>query len=561
MIKRFEYELSPNEDIRLIDFYNREKTAAVSSELQQAIDSIKPDPSKSYILLNAMGTTETWGQNKNGDIWKEADLKSSYKTFEKAGVYEHHQNKDINKSVGQVKFAYFNDEMQRVELLVEVDKKKAKHITDKIAADEKLACSMGGKVKYDICSNCGNKSKTASDYCSCIKTMKNRVLPHGVKIGMINPAPINFFDISFVTVPADRTAYNLMKIANAPHTKLSAELGEEWLKENHLKESDIDKRLDVSPENTEAQVLSTKNKKLQLPEELPGDLPESWLKQATQEHQPEELLSAMAYTRIMPTPRDFQYIVFSHMNKEAAQALYDNRVTFTPIEHSVQDSFSWNTTEKAIEKCAECLESHSLNPIYIAARQLSKLAEITQAPLLENNLPPTPAANTMPLIKNPLIPLGLLTGLYYSFNKFFKNLGLGTPSPLEAKVMEFPLLLPALVGAASYGAVKAQRHFNTPQYEFNKQAGTPNYWLERALVSFPGTFIYSGYQETKRQRGEQLNSAQDFVRKNPLLSSLGVFWGGGKLLKHSKNLVNKYAELLSELKIEDFEEIYEKIVI
>ncbi len=558
MIKRIEYEYT-SDDIQLINFSAPlQKTAEISSEMKEAIADIKPDSNKSYILINAMGCSEKWGSNKNGDAFPEKALKEYHKTFEKnAYIYKHHQNKDPQKSQGKVAFSHYNNDMGRVELLLEVDKVKGANLVKRIEDNEKVAFSMGCKIPYDVCSICHNKASKSAEYCDHIKKEKNKVYSDGRKVAMVNLHP-NFFDISEVLVPADRTAFMMQKVAEYT-AKLSAELGEEWLKENQLKESDIDKRLNITSDTHDIQVLEQTKRNLKVPKDLPGNLPIEWVDDSILKHSAEELLASMAYTQIMPTPKDFQYIILSSIDKTAARFYYQNNSTFEPENTELSDEVLWKPTAKAIEKCAEIVPEYSLTRPYIFARALEKLSapEAIQAPLMEANAPPTSSPQS--ITKNPLIPLALLTGLYYSFNKFFKNIGMGLSSPLESEIYKNPILLPILIGGASLGAVKMQDKLNK-QYEFNKVAATPNYWLERALITLPGTAIYSGYQETRRQQGEQLNTAQEFVRKNPLLSSLGVFWGSGKLVNMGRNFLNKHAELFISLNPEDFDEIYEKIV-
>lgn len=77
------------------------------------------------------------------------------------------------------------------------------------------------KVPYDVCSKCGNKSKTRDDYCVHMKPPEelrhvygpNKILPDGSKIFVYNLHP-RFFDISFVFIGADKTAKVMAKLAS-----------------------------------------------------------------------------------------------------------------------------------------------------------------------------------------------------------------------------------------------------------------------------------------------------------------------------------------------------------
>lgn len=67
----------------------------------------------------AMGSTEGYGPNRNGDGFKEASLQRYHDTFVKhARHYRHHRNKDEAKSYGIVKASFYNPDMKRVELLL-----------------------------------------------------------------------------------------------------------------------------------------------------------------------------------------------------------------------------------------------------------------------------------------------------------------------------------------------------------------------------------------------------------------------------------------------------------
>lgn len=203
------------------------KTAANDSldpEIRRFISSLKPDPAKLYVLVNALGAGEFYGSNINGDYFEEKELNRDsdtygYKSFLKSGVYRHHQNKDIQKSMGRVVCAVYNRVMHRVELVIEIDRAKAKEeghqdLVDQLDAGKSPAVSMGCRVVFDVCYICGNKAKTRADYCHHAKTMMGQILPNGQKVCVLNP-DCRFFDISFVVIGADRTSYAMTKVARA----------------------------------------------------------------------------------------------------------------------------------------------------------------------------------------------------------------------------------------------------------------------------------------------------------------------------------------------------------
>jgi hypothetical protein len=198
--------------VRLLDLNSTNKTA---SEAEEWSRSITPVPGKTYILVLAMGSSEYYGPNRNGDAFEENELKQHHKTFEtNAHVYKSHINKDPAKSYGRVVKSFYNDDMHRVELVLELDNNKAPDIVDKVNAGQSVAVSMGCKIKYDVCSICGNKAPTRADYCTHLKNELNKIYPDGRVVCAYNPKP-NFFDISIVWRPADKTGYMLKKVANS----------------------------------------------------------------------------------------------------------------------------------------------------------------------------------------------------------------------------------------------------------------------------------------------------------------------------------------------------------
>jgi len=111
------------------------------------------------------------------------------------------------------------------------------------------------RIKYDVCSSCGNKAKTRSEYCDHLKYAMSEVDPRtGVKNAALNPSP-DFFDSSWVMRPADRTGFMMKKVARDDAYELrthSFDLGElaESLKEKSAalaKAADIEKILAGAP--------------------------------------------------------------------------------------------------------------------------------------------------------------------------------------------------------------------------------------------------------------------------------------------------------------------------
>lgn len=215
----------------------RIKTAG---EAMDYIKNVKPIPGKTIILVLAMTAGEFYGANRNGDAWPERPLRvgttditaddvlpKHYHTFEtNANVYRHHINKDPAKSIGQVQKAFYNWPMHRVELLLALDNKLAEDAVQEIESGKFPAVSMGCRVKYDVCSICGNCAPSRKEYCEHAKYQLGELLSNGKRIFVWNPSP-KFFDISIVRRPADKLGYMMKKVAEAvPEIYSSADLGD-----------------------------------------------------------------------------------------------------------------------------------------------------------------------------------------------------------------------------------------------------------------------------------------------------------------------------------------------
>jgi hypothetical protein len=224
-------------------------------EVRRWLDAYKPQPGKIAVLVNALGASEYWGQNVNGDVFPESALvhdcanhpgqQHPYDefagkvippygawTFMNAHPFVHHRNKDPNRAFGKVVLWCWNPRMHRVELVILLDtalalQHGAQHVIDRILAGEYPDCSMGCRVPYDICTICGHKSKTRRDYCTCITQFgMGKFLDDGRRVGVINTYP-RFFDISFVFIGADKTAKMMAKLGSGlwvPQSVVDAEM-------------------------------------------------------------------------------------------------------------------------------------------------------------------------------------------------------------------------------------------------------------------------------------------------------------------------------------------------
>lgn len=201
--------------------------------LRRYISTIsKAERAKSaFVLVNALGAGEYFGSNINADYFPWDVLTHEgkdygYKSFLDAHAFQHHVNKDPSRAFGQPVLSLLNTRMKRVELLIRLDREKARiegadGVIHRIDAGEFPDVSMGCKVPYDVCYVCAHKSKTKDDYCVHMKPPDelrhlygpNKILPNGMKCCVLNFFA-RFFDISFVFIGADKTAKVMAKLAS-----------------------------------------------------------------------------------------------------------------------------------------------------------------------------------------------------------------------------------------------------------------------------------------------------------------------------------------------------------
>jgi hypothetical protein len=271
-----------------------EKNAsAIQSPAWSYIQGVNPRPGKTIVLVNAMGAYETYDSNRNGDgfparafkvgvhapsagrennqwragenplagwVTDEQTLPRHYQTFQTAGIYEHHQNKDASKSLGRVERAFWNDYMQRVELLLEIENSRQPLLIQRINDGEFPAVSMGCRVPYDVCTKCGNRAPTRAQYCDHLKFQMNFIDPDTGEIWCaLNPNPF-FFDISFVFRPADPTGFMMRKVAGIYRVQTGRVdySGEERIAAFNAKQADVRKVSDIQKEVLDGQVTAAK---------------------------------------------------------------------------------------------------------------------------------------------------------------------------------------------------------------------------------------------------------------------------------------------------------------
>jgi hypothetical protein len=451
----------------------------------------------------------------------------------------HNCNKDPEKSFGQVKIAVFNPDMHRVELVLELDNQRAKEVLGRIEKGDYPAVSMGVKVPHDTCSICGKKSKKVSNYCEHLRNQMGLTLSDGRKVYAINDTDLKFFDISFVRIPADRTASVLAKVASVQPEIPSAVIAQEFLKASGIKESAINKIIDGT-------IASVDNDPKRLIYASQQPIPKEELKEVLDKYSSAEIFSTMLGMRMMPTPMEFQYMVLSKGGKEdlAKTAEAEGRLLMDIEEDpEIPADVNYNNfNDELAQKIAHWAPGISLTIPHVIKRVLVKRAELASSTPVAITINPGIHAPTLKRpedsvynpTKNPLVPLLGLGALYIGYNALMSNVGLGeksvaTGGAFEKFLLSKPWLIPIVLGAAAAGTVGVQ------ELMFNKTAAVVRpHFLKRLLVSVPASYVYAGSQEAKLQQGQPITEFGDFIRRHPFLAGATGTFALGQMHKLMK---------------------------
>ena len=217
LIESSQFADVPEIGAKLAEFGSKAMSKEAENIFGQSYDSLKPTDDRYVgIHLTALGDEETYGPNRNCDSFPKEACVRYHDTFVKHGhVFSHHHN-DASKDeiLGAIKASAYNDKMGRIELFIWADKEKAKEGLDTLEKTGECSFSMACRVPWDECSVCGAHRRNGSDpnMCEHIRSGLGKVAENGKVAFMRNVLP-DFFDISFVTRPADRIAYSL-KVAS-----------------------------------------------------------------------------------------------------------------------------------------------------------------------------------------------------------------------------------------------------------------------------------------------------------------------------------------------------------
>lgn len=107
-------------------------------------DEMKPPKGMTGIHLVALGDSEAYPMNRNGDLFPKEACVKYHPTFVKHGcVYQHHRNKDPKtQGIGQIKASAYNPDMHRIELYIWADNEKAREHLERLEKTGEVPFSM-----------------------------------------------------------------------------------------------------------------------------------------------------------------------------------------------------------------------------------------------------------------------------------------------------------------------------------------------------------------------------------------------------------------------------------
>lgn len=128
-------------------------------------DALKPPQGMTGIHLVALGDSDAYPMNRNGDLFTKEACVKYHDTFVKYGhVFEHHRNKDPKKAIGQIKAAAYNPDMHRIELYIWADNEKAHDHLERLEKTGEVPFSMAARVPFDRCFSKGTLVLTSEGF-------------------------------------------------------------------------------------------------------------------------------------------------------------------------------------------------------------------------------------------------------------------------------------------------------------------------------------------------------------------------------------------------------------
>ena len=242
-----------------------------------------------------------------------------------------------------------------------------------------------------------------------------------------------------------------------------------------------------------------------------------------------------------------------------------------------------NFNDNLAKKYAHLIPQRSLTKPLITARILEKVAFMSETPMEENGEIPPPHGDQadkedhefylrkepsqikkiflgykedpkMLPYKNPALAGLGLSSLFYGLQKANNaTFGPRAVGEFDSFLLRRPWLIPLLIGAGTYVALKKQKDFH--KYSAFVE---PNV-LSRYLIAVPASYLYAGVQETKIRKGQPIGEIQNLVRKHPFLMSVAGGWGLGKIQKNLLKLSSRRETLnkvISTLSFDKLDKLY-----
>jgi len=565
-------------------------------EMENYIRSAKPIPGKTQLLIDAMGAGEYYGSNVNGDYFPEEALRHKgadygYETFmHYAYPYKHHVNKDPARAYGEkVKLSAYDPNMHRVLLIVIVDDMKCQDILGDLAKNHYWDVSMGCKVPWDECSICKNRARNRGEYCTHLRYQMNKILQDGRRVFAYNRLP-KFFDISFVTIGAEKASHVLKKVAytQRPYeVRPSAELGEVFYSKLSAedKRAAQDKRAEIEKDvpsqpaaNIEGATPEDKAKLNSFMEDagtvkgMERPLPPELLDRLSNGFPLRKILGTIAALGIDLRPQEFQRIILIKQGHvKLADQLERNRLVFDETRPSSTPP-SWSSEfaqlgeDDVSEKVAMMLRPYVADRSCYPEILLGRLQDMEKKadfdgydrgnqwyPMTEEGLRASSGTRGM-------LPASMaLAGGFLVFRRAFPGLVTKGPAPIKA-LAKHPWLLPILIGAgigATVGFDAQDRPMplspngtgrgldgkKSSAYHHSKTAGV-NPLARIGLI--PLAYIYSGVQQKRWRQGAKLNAFDRFVAMRPDIAGLASFALAPQVMKGMKNLT-KHSSAMGDM--------------
>jgi len=567
----------------------------------QFMNKLQPDQDKLYLLLSALGTSEVWGANINGDFFNRVGLKHprteqedwGYKTFEVYGhPFRHHKNQieKGDKPYGEVHKALWNPRMERVELIVSLNRNETVQLAggdllDRLDRGDPLDISMGCKVPFDICSITNPNWKqweyrcpkemllehfsllglpygaslkarleamrqgrvglpglaiTTDEYSDWAKNQLGRTLPDGRLVYVVNLFP-RFFDISFVFLGADKTAKVLAKLAKVYQVPSAYAALEAGMVSDNM---DFFKREKTATPFTDFVKQSAEIKTSDIDKEIKSNLSEDNIQflgaeepaipdaklESLSELPLGNILSTLAGLGVALKPSEFQKIVVIKMGKPAREwGMSQTNQIFSPCKDMSPVGMSPEMFMPELGMSMSGLIPHRSAFLPVLKRRVAQI--IVVKPQHTDNNPPAEEAST-PLLDK-------ISAAYNGYRDALIKTAASCVPIIEAIPEIYDVIVKEDLDDAFFRGVKLARV-------------DPKLLTGLALFGIaPAIYLASAHQRKKQQEGKSLSGPGKLVAEYPLSTSAALTVGGVYGAKRTQSILSNPAvkKALYDLKL------------